>query len=194
MLSVQTECSPTSTLHRKLEFHATHQTLELEQFFHRYPDGSKRSIANASKTLSATQQRYSQIQKKTLAVVFAPKKFDQYGRRFILVTGHKPLVSMFRPTKGTPAMAANRLAQWTLLLRQYEYRIEYGKTTDHGNADALSRLPAGTDVIFDREEDQADTSTVCLVKHASLQLDPVKPKLETLFPLPAHAAQLRRTR
>ena len=64
-----------------------------------------------------------------------------------------------------------------LLLSQYDYVIEYRKTTDHGNADALSRLPAGTEVIFDREEAQADTSTVCLVKQVSLQLDLVNPKL-----------------
>ena len=32
-------------------------------------------------------------------------------------------------------------------------------------------------------------STVCSVKQASLQLDPVKPKLDTLFPLPTHTAQ-----
>ena len=31
--------------------------------FHRYEDGSERSIANASKTLSETQRNYSQIQK-----------------------------------------------------------------------------------------------------------------------------------
>ena len=36
----------------------------------------------------------------------------------------------------------------------------------HGNADALGRLPASTDVIFDREEQQADMGTVCLVKQA----------------------------
>ena len=35
-------------------------------------------------------------------------------------------------------MAANRLARWALMLSQYEYSIEYRKSSDHGNADALS--------------------------------------------------------
>ena len=60
--------------------------------FHRYPDGSERPIANASKTLTDTQRRYSKIQKEALAIVFALKKFHQflYGRQFVLVTDHKP--------------------------------------------------------------------------------------------------------
>ena len=38
--------------------------------FHHYPDGSEHPIANASKTLSPTQCRYSQIQREALAVIF----------------------------------------------------------------------------------------------------------------------------
>ena len=144
--------------------------------FHRYPDGSERPIANASKTLTTTQRRYSQIQKEALVIVFALNKFHQllYGRSFILVTDHKPLLVLFGPTKATPALAANRLARWALTLSQYQYTIEYRKTCDHSNADALSRLPVGPDARFD-EEDNADVDTVCIIKTVSLQLDPTDP-------------------
>ena len=147
--------------------------------FHRYPDGSERPIANASKTLSPTQRRYSQIQREALSVIFGLKKFHHflYGRKFILVTDHKPLVFMFSPTKETPTMAANRLARWALTLSQYEYTVEYRSTKDHGNADALSRLPIGGDDDFDREEERADVNIVCNVRELSCQLNPVKPKL-----------------
>ena len=69
----------------------------------------ERPILNISKILSATQRRYSQIQKEALSLVYALKKFHQflYGRKFIVVTDHKPLVTLFAPDKGTPAMAAN---------------------------------------------------------------------------------------
>ena len=98
-----------------------------------------------SKTLTPSQRRYSQIQKESLAVVFGLKKFHQflYGKKFILVTDHKLLLALFNPSSRTPALAANRLAQWAVMLSQYDYVIEYCRSTDYGNADALSRLPAG---------------------------------------------------
>ncbi|XP_014671627.1 PREDICTED: uncharacterized protein K02A2.6-like [Priapulus caudatus] len=145
--------------------------------FHRYRDGSELPIANVSKTLTDTQRRYSQVQKEALAVIFALKKFHQflYGRNFVLVTDHKPLLALFGPTKETPMLAANRLACWALMLSQYDYSIKYRKTSDHGNADVLSRLPVGPDVIFDGEESEADVGTVCTIKTVSLQLQPTDP-------------------
>ena len=106
--------------------------------FHRYGDGSECQIANISKTLTDTQQRYSQFQKEALAIIFALKKLHQflYGRHFILVTDHRSLIALFGPTKATLALAANRLARW---LSQYAYSIEYRQTADHSNADVLSR-------------------------------------------------------
>ena len=79
-------------------------------------------MANASKTLTDAQRKYSQIQKEALSIVFALQKFHQhlYGRRFILVTDHKPLLALFGH-KAMPAVAANRFARWALMLSQYEY-------------------------------------------------------------------------
>ena len=142
--------------------------------FHRYKDNTERPIANASKTLTATQKRYPQIQKEALSIIFALKKFHQflYGKKFILVTDHKPLISMFGPNTATPVLAANRLARWSLMLSQYNYTIEYRPTKQHGNADALSRLPAGPDLSFDGEEGDNDVDTVCTIRTISSQLQP----------------------
>ena len=81
--------------------------------FHRYKDNSERPIANASKTLTDAQKRYPQIQKEALSIIFALKKYYQflYGRPFILVTDHNPLISMFGLNSATPMLAANRLAR-----------------------------------------------------------------------------------
>ena len=87
---------------------------------------------------------------------------------------HKPLLALFNPNEATPAMAANRLARWALTLSQYECMIQYRATDEHGNADALSRLPASDDANFDKEEGE-DSDTVCSIRTISLQVNPADP-------------------
>ena len=134
--------------------------------FHRYPNGDRRPIANVSKLLISSQQHCSQIQKEALAIVFALKKFFQYlfGRTFILVTDHKPLLALFGPDKPVPG--------WALFLGQFHYTIEYRRTKDYQNADALGRLPAGENRIVDREEAIDDADVVCAIEALSLQVQP----------------------
>ncbi|KAJ8021906.1 hypothetical protein HOLleu_39239 [Holothuria leucospilota] len=106
-------------------------------------DGQERPVAFASRTLSASEKNYSQIEKEVLALIFGVKKFHQYlyGRKFTLVTDHKPLLKILGPKSGIPTLAAARLQRWALLLASYQYEIEFRKTEEHSNADALSRLP-----------------------------------------------------
>ena len=141
--------------------------------FHRYPDGSERPIYNISKCLSETQKRYGMVQLEALAIIYALKKFHQfvYGRSFILVVDHKPLLSLFGPSKSIPAMAANRLARWALTLAQYDYTIEYRESKKHGNVDALSRLPAHDDKVFDQEEQTDDGQTVLMINWIGKQVN-----------------------
>ena len=91
-----------------------------------------------------------------------------------MIADHKPLLALFGQNKATPALAANRLARWALLLSQYDYSIEYRRITDHENADALSRLPVWPDADFDREEDD-DESVVNAIKTLSLQVNTTDP-------------------
>ena len=107
---------------------------------HVLPDGVERPVAFASRSLSSSERNYSQIDKEALALVYGVKKFQAYlyGRKFTLVTDHKPLTSIFGPRKGVPAVAAARLQRWSLLLSAYNYDIEFRPTAAHGNADALS--------------------------------------------------------
>ena len=63
---------------------------------HRLPDGTERPIGFSSRTLSAADQKYSQIEKETLACVFGVKRFHSYlfGHSFTLITDHKPLLTL----------------------------------------------------------------------------------------------------
>ena len=56
--------------------------------FHCYVDGSERPIANASKTLSDTQRKYSQIQKEALSIIFALNKFTNFYMEGSLSLSH----------------------------------------------------------------------------------------------------------
>ena len=97
---------------------------------HVTPDESEKPIAFASRTLTKAEHNYSQLEKEAL-----------YGRKFTLVTDHKPLVTIFNPKKGIPSLAAARLQRWALILASYQYEIEFKPTDKHSNADGVSRLP-----------------------------------------------------
>ncbi|XP_055590022.1 uncharacterized protein K02A2.6-like [Uranotaenia lowii] len=109
---------------------------------HRFPDGQLKAIAHASKTLTSTEQNYSQVEKEALALVFAVTKFRRMllGRQFTLQTDHQPLLKVFGLKKGIPLHTANRLQRWALSLLGFDFNVEYISTDKFGYADVLSRL------------------------------------------------------
>ncbi|KAG7301746.1 hypothetical protein JYU34_014734 [Plutella xylostella] len=102
----------------------------------------ERPVAYVSRTLNDAEKNYAQIHREALAIIFCLKKFHQYlyGRKFTLRTDHKPLVTIFGPKAGVPAMAASRLQRWAVIVSAYTYDIEYVNTKDNV-ADSFSRLP-----------------------------------------------------
>lgn len=96
-------------------------------------------VAFASRTLTPTEQRYAQIEKECLAIVFACDKFDQYlhGRDRITVhSDHKPLEVIFRKPLLT---APKRLQRMLLRLQRYHLEVIYKAGKDLHVADFLSR-------------------------------------------------------
>ena len=106
--------------------------------------GQERPVAFASRSLSKAERNYAQIEREALALIFGVRKFHQYlyGRLFTLQTDHKPLMTILGPKTGIPPLAAARMQRWALTLSAYHYNIEYRKSSDNANADAMSRLPA----------------------------------------------------
>lgn len=102
--------------------------------------------------------------------MFGVRKFHQYlyGRKFTLLTDHRPLTTIFGPYTGIPSLAASRLQRWALLLSGHSYDIKYCKSDSHGNADGLSRLPLpvtkpesdSVDIFYFKEVEKAPVSAV----------------------------------
>ena len=110
--------------------------------YHKFSDGSEKPIAHSAQSLTVAERNYSQIEKEALALIFVVKNFHNmlYGRRFTLLTDHKPLLTVFGSKKGIPTYTANRLLRWATTLMAYGFQIAYQSTTSFGQADALSRL------------------------------------------------------
>ena len=115
---------------------------------HRFDDGTERPIAYASRTLTPAELKYAQLDKEALSIIFGVKHFHQYlyGRKFTIVSDHKPLRYILGETKGIPPMASARVQRWALMLSAYNYVICYKPGVDHANADGLSRLPVANHI------------------------------------------------
>lgn len=101
------------------------------------PIGKDLPIAYASRTLCQAESRYSTIERELLAIVWAVKHFRPYlfGRKFKLITDHRPLTWLFSIKD-----PGSRLARWRLKLEEYDYEIIYKPGKINKNADALSRI------------------------------------------------------
>ncbi|VDI12787.1 Hypothetical predicted protein [Mytilus galloprovincialis] len=99
---------------------------------------NQKPVADASRALTQTQQRYPQIEKETLAIVYGCNKFHEYvyGRRVQIETDHKPLQSIFlKPLHQTPP----RLQRLLIALEKYDLKVDYKPGKEMYLADHLSR-------------------------------------------------------
>ena len=64
-------------------------------------NGMLRPVAYASRAMTPTEQRYSQIEKEALATTWSLKRFNDYlyGMSFNVETDHKPRVSLLSSKK-----------------------------------------------------------------------------------------------
>lgn len=140
--------------------------------------GSDLPIGYASRTLNNAEQHYSTTEKELLAIIWSTKYFRPYlyGRRFTIVTDHKPLQWLFSMKEPN-----SKLVRWRLKLEEFEYDIVYKKGTLNSNADALSRIELHVNETTDRNEvtpnssdDRMDLdSTLATVDESDQQNDPL---------------------
>ena len=96
-------------------------------------------VVYASRTLTETKHRYSNIERELLGVVFGLERLHHYtfGKPITVETDHQPLTSIWKKTIAT---SSPRLQRLLLRLAQYDVHIEYLRGKENVIADALSRV------------------------------------------------------
>ena len=133
---------------------------------HTLPGSSEKTIPYSS------EKNYSQIEKESLAIIFAIKKFQQYifGRHVTIVTDHKRLLGILTKEKGIPQLAASRLQRCAITLSGYNYTLKYKIGTPNSNANCRSQFPKDCDIDFSKLEDFAFLTDLVVSPVTSLDI------------------------
>ena len=96
-------------------------------------------VMYVSRALTETEQRYSNIEREILAIVFALERLNHYtfGRTITVQSDHQPLQSIW---KKSIVSASSRLQRLLLRLAHYDINIEFLWGKENVIADALSRV------------------------------------------------------
>ena len=99
--------------------------------------GERYNVHFASRALTSTEQRYSQLERESLAIVYACETLHiyLYGANFKVFTDHKPLLSLFNSTR---SRLSARMQGWALRLQPYTFELLYMPGSSNP-ADYLSR-------------------------------------------------------
>ena len=111
-------------------------------------------VAYASKSLTETEKRYSQIEKVALALVWSCEKFATYvvGKRIEIETDHKPLVPLLSTT--SLDCLPPRILHFRLRLTRFDYSICHVPGKSLYTADTLSRAPIpSTEQVFEEDSE-----------------------------------------
>ena len=101
-----------------------------------------------AQTLTKTEMKYAPIEREGMAMLFGVRKFHQYvfGKRFVLETDHKPLVSIFQ---GYLNEAPARLQSIMLKMQKYDYALIWVSRKYIALADSLSKHDMKRQIVND---------------------------------------------
>lgn len=142
-------------------------------------DGRRRPIAYASRALSETEQKYAQVEKEALAIIWGIERFRMYvlGQRFHVETDHKPLVPLFM-TKRIDEMPP-RLQRLRLKVLEYDFSVGHVPGKSLFTADVLSRNPGRHDSagMLEATIEEYEMLTVDLLPASPQMLDDIRQEL-----------------
>ncbi len=127
------------------------------------PEGGWRPVAYASRALTDTEQRYTQIEKEALATTWACERFSDYllGMGFHIETDHKPLVPLLG-SKNLEELPV-RVQRFRMRLMRFTYTISHVPGKNLTIADTLSRAPTSSSTTADDKLDSEVQAFVNLV-------------------------------
>ena len=104
-----------------------------------------------ARTLDKAERNYFTTEKELLAIVWACEQYRPYlyGKKFTIVTDHKPLTWVFSVKD-----PSSRFLRWRLKLEEYNYQVIYKPGVRNNNADALRRIttPKVNHVVKDNSD------------------------------------------
>lgn len=117
-------------------------------------------ISFGSRTLTACERNYSQIEKEMLSIIYACTKFKfyTYGRKIRVVNDHKPLLGIMK--KEIHKIASSKLQRMKLKLLNFDITLEYAPGKTIQMADYLSRYMINSG---EKEEDKSFTESVLTI-------------------------------
>ena len=115
-------------------------------------EGQWMPVAYASRSMTAAERNYAQIEKEQLGVVFACERFHVYiyVRRVIVETDHCPLIAISRKHL---CDAPPRLQRLLLRIQKYDLKLEYTPGKLLVVADTLSRAFSSKQVVSSTESE-----------------------------------------
>lgn len=127
---------------------------------------NKKPVAYASRSLTSAEENYAQVEKELLAILFSCIKFHSYiyGRKVIVHTDHKPLVSIMKNEMSK--VNSSRLQRMKMKMLIYDLEVIYVPGKDMHIADHLSRsyLKEECAKEFDEYNEVVHTVNVSLEK------------------------------
>ena len=129
-------------------------------------NGEEKIVGMASRCLTPTESRYSNIERECLAVLFGLEKFEYYllGREVLVETDHSPLEQIF---KKNLADVPSRLQRFILRCLKFDIQVQYKPGRTIPVADALSRVC----FKLSKEKSTNETSEVHFINTSSSLVD-----------------------
>lgn len=143
------------------------------------PSGERRPVAFASRSMTSTEQRYSQTEKEALATTWAIQRFDEFvrGITFDVETDHLPLLSLLG--KMELDMLPPRIQRLRLKTMQYQFRMLHVPGKLLATADALSRITHKASTPVDTVELFAAQVVGCMSEVLPLRPEDVRQAQES---------------